>query len=59
MVGMKRSYPFIIEDAPGPSFNMKHPPAYASLIPGKYEAAPRSNDGISTAEPPANALFLR
>lgn len=59
MVGAKRSYPFVIEDAPGPSFNIKHPPAYASLIHRKDEAAPCSNDGISHIEPPANALFLR
>ncbi|KAK1360523.1 hypothetical protein POM88_044997 [Heracleum sosnowskyi] len=58
MAGMKRSYQFIIEDAPGPS-NIKHPPASASLIPGKDKAAPCNNDGISTIEPPANALFLR
>lgn len=59
MAGMKRSYPFVIEDAPGPSFNIKHPPAYASLIPRKDEAAPGSNDGISSIERPANTLFLR
>ncbi|KAK1401477.1 hypothetical protein POM88_001082 [Heracleum sosnowskyi] len=50
--------PAMNSDAPGPS-NIKHPPASASLIPGKDKAAPCSNDGISTIEPPANALFLR
>ncbi|XP_074373529.1 protein SPEAR2-like [Apium graveolens] len=54
MVGLKRSYPFVVEDAPGPFFNNKHPPAYASLFPGKDEAALCSNDTES-----ANALFTR
>nr|XP_017217135.1 PREDICTED: uncharacterized protein LOC108194694 [Daucus carota subsp. sativus] len=57
MIGMKRSYPFIVEDAPVPSYT-KYPPAYASLIPGKDEAAPCSNDCISTIQP-ANTQFLR
>lgn len=56
MAGMKRSYPFVLEDAPGPSFNIKHPPAHASLIPRKDEAALCSNDGTTDS---ANALFLR
>lgn len=33
MVGIKRSYPFSIDDAPGPSFNSRFPPAYASPTP--------------------------
>ncbi|KAL1821528.1 hypothetical protein ACET3Z_016397 [Daucus carota] len=56
MIGMKRSYPFIVEDAPGSSFYTKYPHAYASLIPGK--AAPCSNDCISTIQP-ANTQFSR
>lgn len=55
MAGMKRSYPFVVEDAPGPSFSIKHPPAYASLIPRKDEATLCNNDGTTEA----NALFTR
>ena len=45
MAGLKRSYPFSIEDAPVPSFNCKFPPTYASHVPRTGESASFSNDG--------------
>ncbi|XP_074365356.1 uncharacterized protein LOC141706525 [Apium graveolens] len=39
VAGLKRSYPFSIDDAPVPSFNCKFPPTYASHIPRTDEPA--------------------
>lgn len=58
MVGMKRPYPFVAEDAPGPFFKNKHPPAYASLFPGKDEPALCNNDGTTESELDGNFLTL-
>lgn len=56
MVGMKRSYPFSIDDAPVPSFNCRFPPAYVSTIPRIDESASFSNDGTFNIEP-VNTIF--
>ncbi|KAK1395559.1 Actin cytoskeleton-regulatory complex protein pan1 [Heracleum sosnowskyi] len=39
MAGLKRSYPFSIDEAPVPSFNCRFPPTYASQIPRTDESA--------------------
>ncbi|KAK3030269.1 hypothetical protein RJ639_039852, partial [Escallonia herrerae] len=51
MVGMKRPYPFSVDNAPGPSFNSKFPPVYVSPISGPHESAPCTNGGSINIEP--------
>lgn len=57
MVGIKRSYPFSINDAPGPSFNSRFPPAYASPTPRTDETASCSNEGTFNIKPAANPIL--
>ncbi|XP_074358220.1 uncharacterized protein LOC141697632 [Apium graveolens] len=45
MIGLKRSYPFSVDDAPVPSFDCRFPPAYISHIPAADEPASFNNDG--------------
>ncbi|KAK1389274.1 transcription factor SOX-4 [Heracleum sosnowskyi] len=45
MIGLKRSYPFSVDDAPVPSFDCRFPPAYISHIPTTDEPASFNNDG--------------
>ncbi|KAK3036293.1 hypothetical protein RJ639_031265, partial [Escallonia herrerae] len=56
MVGMKRPYPFSVDNAPGPSFNSKFPPVYVSPISGPDESAPCTNGGSINIEP-ANPIL--
>ncbi|KAK1416719.1 hypothetical protein QVD17_25835 [Tagetes erecta] len=55
MVGMKRSYPFSLENAPIPSFQCKFPSAYVSR---SDEYASCSNGGGNTSIEPAHS-YLR
>ncbi|KAL1817906.1 hypothetical protein DCAR_0522405 [Daucus carota subsp. sativus] len=57
MAGLKRSYPFSVDDAPVPSFSCKFPPTYASHIPRTDESASFSNDGTFDFVP-ANPLLI-
>ncbi|XP_022734610.1 uncharacterized protein LOC111288110 [Durio zibethinus] len=50
MVGMKRSYPFSLDNAPGPPIHIKYPPIVHS-INGKVEAASASKDSTFNSEP--------
>lgn len=51
MVGMKRPYPFSLENVPIPSFHCKFPSAYISSIPRSDEPASCSNGGTISIEP--------
>lgn len=48
MVGMKRSYPFSIENMPIPSFKCKIPPAYVTSISRSDESTSGGNGGSGT-----------
>ncbi|WOH05896.1 hypothetical protein DCAR_0625319 [Daucus carota subsp. sativus] len=50
MIGLKRSYPFSVDDAPVPAFNCKFPPAYLSDIPTTDASASFKNDGTFAFE---------
>ncbi|XWS10956.1 hypothetical protein CRYUN_Cryun38cG0042800 [Craigia yunnanensis] len=50
MVGMKRSYPFSLDNAPGPLIHSKYPPIVHS-INGQVEAASSSNGSTFNFEP--------
>ncbi|KAJ9538516.1 hypothetical protein OSB04_031249 [Centaurea solstitialis] len=51
MVGMKRPYPFSLENVPIPSFHCKFPSAYISSIPRSDESTSCSNGGNISIEP--------
>ncbi|KAI7754657.1 hypothetical protein M8C21_030936 [Ambrosia artemisiifolia] len=57
MVGMKRPYPFSLEDMPIPSFHCKFPSAYVSPITRSDEYASCSNGGGTTSIEPAHPTF--
>ncbi|XP_024980437.1 mediator of RNA polymerase II transcription subunit 1-like [Cynara cardunculus var. scolymus] len=50
MVGMKRPYPFSLENVPIPSFHCKFPSAYIPSIPRSDESASCSNGGTVSIE---------
>lgn len=50
MIGLKRSYPFSVDDVPVPSFDCRFPPAYISHIPTTDEPASFNNDGTFPLE---------
>lgn len=50
MVGMKRPYPFSLENVPIPSFHCKFPSAYVSPISRSDESASCSNGGTITID---------
>ncbi|KAL7597574.1 hypothetical protein Lser_V15G25060 [Lactuca serriola] len=56
MVGMKRPYPFSLENVPIPSFHCKFPSAFVSPISRSDESACCSNGGTITMEP-AHPVF--
>ncbi|KAA8526782.1 hypothetical protein F0562_008989 [Nyssa sinensis] len=56
MAGMKRSYPFSLDNPPGPSVYCKFPPAYVAPITRSDESASCSNRGTATIEP-GNPVF--
>lgn len=50
MIGMKRPYPFSLENVPIPSFHCKFPSAYVSPISRSDESASCSNGGTTCLE---------
>lgn len=56
MVGVKRSYPFSLDNVPIPSFHCKFPSSYVSPISRSDESASCSNGGTTSVEPP-NPVF--
>ncbi|KAJ0725880.1 putative SPEAR family protein [Helianthus annuus] len=50
MVGMKRPYPFLLENRPMPSFHGRFPSAYVSPISGSDESASCGNGGTTSIE---------
>ncbi|KAI3803514.1 hypothetical protein L1987_31668 [Smallanthus sonchifolius] len=57
MIGMKRPYPFSLENVPIPSFHCKFPSAYVSPISRSDEYASCSNGGDITSIEPAYPSF--
>ncbi|PSR95711.1 hypothetical protein CEY00_Acc21735 [Actinidia chinensis var. chinensis] len=56
MVGMKRPYPFSLDNPPGHSFPCKFPPTYVPAISRSDESASCGNGGILSLEP-INTIF--
>ncbi|KAL7218333.1 hypothetical protein ACSBR2_011576 [Camellia fascicularis] len=56
MVGMKRPYPFHLDNPPGPSFPCKFPPIFVPLITRSDESASCGNGGTVNIEP-NNPIF--
>ncbi|KAJ0700887.1 putative SPEAR family protein [Helianthus annuus] len=59
MVGMKRPYPFSLEDMPIPSFHCKFPSAYVSPVSRSDDYASCSNGGGTTSIEPAHPASFR